>query len=86
MPYESFLNRANAFRELNQLPVPLAEGITVNDLTMNKGVWHNRLERAKKKMYVFFVVMSPVFFMNSGHLRQILGSGVWPLICKTLHC
>ena len=49
MPYESFLNRANAFRELNQLPVPLAEGITVNDHTMNKGVWHNRLERAKRK-------------------------------------
>ena len=58
VPYESFLNRANAFRELNQLPVPLAEGITVNDLTMNKGVWHkschfkfsqDRLERAKRK-------------------------------------
>ena len=31
--YESFLNRINAFRELNQLPAPLAEGITVNDLT-----------------------------------------------------
>ena len=58
VPYESFLNCANAFRELNQLPVPLAEGITVNDLTMNKGVWHkschfkfsqDRLERAKRK-------------------------------------
>ena len=58
---ESFLNRANAFRELKQLPVPLAEGITVNDLTMNKGVWHkschfkfsqDRLERAKRKRLI----------------------------------
>ena len=57
VPYESFFNRANAFRELNQLPVPLAEGITLNDLTMNKGVWcHFKFsqdrERANRKRLI----------------------------------
>ena len=56
--YESFLTRANTFKELNQLPVPLVEGITVNGLIMNRAVWHkschfkfsqDRLERAKRK-------------------------------------
>ena len=56
--YESFLTRVNEFRELNQLPVPLVEGITVNDLITNRAMWHkschfkfsqDRLERARRK-------------------------------------
>ena len=38
LPYYSFLNRANSFRELNKLRISLGDDLTMNDLTSSKAL------------------------------------------------